>query len=284
MVTIPGGTRVKPADPRINIRYLFQKKTEAGSFRAYQTLRTNGQYPSLVGPEEWARESCPHERIGRFHEFEVILHSDINIPQCLFGPTLVLQAEFVPEANLQPHFYLRSDALIDPGSGILRRVNSEDYRKYHRAKVNFCRNVDEYYHSGFFDELFPQLKMMFGVFRQVAREEKEYAKFWGFGGRYEAYEPDLGLNWTVAAPDRQIARIPSDPSELIVRVRRIGDQKVTLEMAEAVFGVSVVEGKGSKEIANIYRKAIRLIHPDRNNNPEIELLARLLNQAMDFFK
>ena len=78
------------------------------------------------------------------------------------------------------------------------------------------------------------------------------------------------------------------PEVLVARVRAIAYQKedVAREMAEDIFGVTVAEGKGLNKLRKLYRKAMALIHPDRQDrkNPEVERLTVLLNQAFDFFK
>jgi len=286
MVVINKSIGVKVGGSQGRIYGLFQKKTEAGSFRAYQTTQVNGKYPSLVGPEEWARRSCRHERIGQFAEFEVALHTDIDTKRRLFSPVVVLQAEFVPEQELRPQFYLRNDALIEPASGRLLLVISEDYRREHAGGFTHDQNVDRLYDSDLFDLFYPHLKVMFGVFRQIAREEG-FTDIWGFGGKYSAPGHTRGPSTRVVIPGRDLMGIPIKPEALVARLRTIAYQKIdviTREIAEEIFGVSVAEGKGSGKLRKLYRRTAALIHPDRNKSPDIDLLCRLLNDAFAFFK
>ena len=295
------GIGIKIGGSRGGIYGLFQRKTDAGSFRAYQTTQMNGKYPSLVGPEEWARKSCRHERIGQFDPFEIALHTDIDTKRRLFSQVIVLQAEFVPEEELRPEYYLRNDALIEPYSGKLLLVISEDYRREHVGGFTHDQNVDQLYDSDLFDIFFPHLKEMFKIFREIAVKEG-FTGIWGFGGKHSEPEPtwrwrpDFGSAWRDAAghtrgpstrvviPGRDLMGMPTRSESLIERLRAVGNQTVTRELAEEIFGVSVSEGKGSGKLRKLYRRTAALIHPDRNKSPDIDLLCRLLNDAFAFFK
>jgi len=277
------GIGIKIGESRADIRGLYQRKTAAGSFRAYQTTQADGRYPSLIGPEEWAGRSCRHERIGQFAEFEVALHSDIDVKRRLFSPVIVLQAEFVPEQELRPMFYLRNDALIEPTSGRLLLVISEDYRREHMGGFTHDQNVDRLYDSDLFDLFYPHLKEMFRIFREIAVKEG-FTGVWGFGGRSPAPGSTRGPSTRVVIPSRDLMGIPTRAESLIERLRATGDQRVTRELAEEIFGVSVEEGRASVKLRKLYRRTIALIHPDRNKSQDIELLSRLLNDSFAFFK
>jgi hypothetical protein len=283
MVTFVKRIGIKIGQSWADIRGLYQRETKAGSFRAYQTTQVNGRYPSLIGPEEWARRSCRHERIGQFGDFEVALHSDIDVKRRLFSPVIVLQGEFVPEQELRPLFYLRNDALIEPTSGRLLLVISEDYRREDVGGFTHDQNLDQLCDSGLFDHFYPHLGVMFNIFREVAVKER-FTGVWGFGGKSSAPGSTRGPSTRVVIPSRDLMGIPTKAESLIERLRATGDQRVTRELAEDIFGVSVEEGKASVKLKKLYRRTAALIHPDRNKNPDNELLCRLLNDAWAFFK
>jgi hypothetical protein len=232
----------------------------------------NGRYASLVGREEWAQKSCRDERIGEHAGLEVALHCDLDITRQLFSQVIVLQAEFVPQPEQPPLFYLRNDALIEPLNGRLLLMLCEDYRRAREDGFTHDQNVDQLYASRFFGPRYPHLKQMFGVFRKIAYEEG-LAGIWGFGGNYSAVEPG-------GFPPE----MPAEMQLLIERLRVVGDRTVTRKMAERIFGIEVEEGRDSRDLRKLYRRTAKLLHPDRNKDSDAALLCRLLNDAWTFFK
>lgn len=276
------------ADPNIIIKHLFQRKIGEDSFRSYLTVQANGRYQSLVGREEWAAKSCRDARVGRSGDYDVAVHADFDARRRLFGEVIVLQAEFAPRPEQPPLFYLRNDAVIEPYSGKLHLVFSEDYRRPGPGGFTYDKNLWGLYDNGFFENLFPHLQKMFSTFKSIAGAEEGFARFWGMKNpsswRWKETDEADSVRPIVDLPFAPVGGAIPEPEAVVARLGGIGERRMTRAMAQELFGVSGSGNLQSSEVISLRRQVVNLIHPDRNKSPDVELWLKQLNSAFDLLK
>lgn len=277
------------APPNILIKQLLRKKIGSDSYRFYETVESNGTYPSLVGPERHAAQSCRHERIGRHEEFEVALHSDLTLSDQLFHTVFVLQTEFFPRPSLPPNFYIRNDVVIEPFTGRLLLLTVEDFRADEAYVFEHDRSVWDLHYYGFFQGFMPHLPEMLEHFKAMAARSVGHSVIWGLGipasasPSWSTADEESSVRPIVDFPFRESESVLSGPEAVIARLRKIGDKKMTRTLALKIFGVSGSGEQKLREANDLRCQVAFLIHPDRNKAEDAELLKRL-NDAFDRLK
>ncbi|MFA5113042.1 MAG: hypothetical protein WC529_01965 [Candidatus Margulisiibacteriota bacterium] len=275
------------APSNILIKQLLRKQIGRDFYRFYETVQANGAYPSLIGQGKYAAESCRHERIGQYQEFTVARHSDLVSSQSLFRTVLVLQAEFHLQPVKPPDFYVRNDLVIEPFTGKLFLLLAEDLRKTEETIFKSDKSVWDLYREGLFKKFMPQIQGMMENFMAIARQSAGHSLIWGLG-------VPAGPGWPSAPPlddlpllelDPETGPGVSKPEAIVARLREIGGQRMTQELAREIFGVSGSREEQAREAKALYLQIMKAMHPDRHTTTESGLLAvRQLNAAFDLLK